>query len=128
MLTLRLRLKLRLKLRLRLLEFMLVLAGSILDMSAGAGDKYELREPLLALRKSVCEALGQPEQAAQTLHESAVAARQAGHLTHAMAAAHELSRLQGLQLGDTLSSGRLLVTHVLFNIVTGNALVTHQPS
>jgi len=39
----------------------------------------------------VCEALGQPEQAAHTLHESAVAARQAGHLTHAMAAAHELT-------------------------------------
>ena len=39
----------------------------------------------------MCEALGQPEQAAHTLHEAAVAARQAGHLTHAMAAAHELT-------------------------------------
>ena len=62
-------------------------------LAAGAGDKYELREPLLALRKAVCEALGQPDQAAQTLHEAAVAARQAGHLTHAMAAAHELTNL-----------------------------------
>lgn len=37
------------------------------------------------------EVLGLAEQAAQTLHESAVAARQAGHLTHAMAAAHQLT-------------------------------------
>ena len=56
----------------------------------GAGDKYELREPLLALRKAVLEAVGQPQQAAHTLHEAAVAARQTGHLTHAMAAAHQL--------------------------------------
>ena len=39
------------------------------------------------------QVLGLPEQAAQTLHESAVAARQAGHLTHAMAAAHQLSSM-----------------------------------
>lgn len=39
------------------------------------------------------EVLGLAEQAAQTLHESAVAARQAGHLTHAMAAAHQLTTM-----------------------------------
>lgn len=42
----------------------------------------------------MCEALGQADQAAHTLHESAVAARQAGHLTHAMAAAHQLTAMQ----------------------------------
>lgn len=39
------------------------------------------------------QVLGLPEQAAQTLHESAVAARQAGHLTHAMAAAHQFTSM-----------------------------------
>ena len=60
---------------------------------AGEGGKYELREPLLALRRAVCEALKQPDAAWQTLLESAVAARQSGQLTHAMAAAHELSSM-----------------------------------
>ena len=39
------------------------------------------------------QVLGLPEQAAQTLHETAVAARQAGHLTHAMAAAHQFTSM-----------------------------------
>ena len=42
------------------------------------------------------QVLGLPGQAAQTLHESAVAARQAGHLTHAMAAAHQLTSMRTL--------------------------------
>ena len=75
---------------------------------AGAGDKYELREPLLALRKGVCEALGQPEQAAHTLHEAAVAARQAGHLTHAMAAAHELTTTHSITSASHPASQGLL--------------------
>ena len=62
--------------------------------TAARGGKYELREPLLALRKAVCEALQHPQEAQQALLELAVAARQTGHLTHAMAAAHELSTLQ----------------------------------
>ena len=37
------------------------------------------------------DAIGHTQQAAHTLHESAVAARKAGHLTQAMAAAHELT-------------------------------------
>ena len=56
----------------------------------------------------MCEALGQPEQAAHTLHEAAVAARQAGHLTHAMAAAHELTTTHSITSASHPASQGLL--------------------
>lgn len=56
----------------------------------------------------MCEALGQPQQAAHTLHEAAVAARQAGHLTHAMAAAHELTSIHSVASASHPASPGLL--------------------
>lgn len=72
---------------------------------AGAGEKYELREPLLALERAVWQALDLPEAAAEALHEAAVASRKAGRLTQAMAAAHELSSLPTVLTDATRAGG-----------------------
>lgn len=50
-------------------------------------------EPLLALERATWQALHLAEPAGEALHEATVAARKAGRLTHAMAAAHQLSSL-----------------------------------
>ena len=60
---------------------------------AGAGGRYKLQEPLLALRQALMRALGRLGAVADALGQAAVAARKAGQLPHALAALHRLHDL-----------------------------------
>lgn len=60
--------------------------------SSGAGGRYELAEPLLALRGVLARALGRPEQAVEVALEAARQARKAGDLPNAMSALHNIKR------------------------------------
>jgi hypothetical protein len=59
-------------------------------MSAGAGGRFELQEPLSALRRALMRALGQPAGVAAALGQAARAARKAGRLPLALVALHAL--------------------------------------
>ena len=68
-------------------------------LHAGAGGRYQLQEPLLALHKILFQLLNSPSLAVDALQRTAAAARKAGRLTHAMGAIHELRAIveQGKQ-------------------------------
>ncbi|KAK9825683.1 hypothetical protein WJX81_003257 [Elliptochloris bilobata] len=66
------------------------------EAAAGAGGRYDLQEPLVALRQALMRALGRPDAVAAALGQAATAARKAGRLPHALAALH---RLQAPDLG-----------------------------
>ena len=58
----------------------------------GAGGRYELAEPLLALRGVLARALDRPELAVDVALEAARQARKAGDLPNAMSALHNIKR------------------------------------
>ena len=60
--------------------------------TSGAGGRYELAEPLLALRGVLARALDRPEQAVEVALEAARQARRAGDLPNAMSALHNIKR------------------------------------
>ena len=58
------------------------------------------------MERAVWQALDLPELAAEALHDAAAAARNAGRLTQAMAAAHELSSLPNVLTDSTRAGGK----------------------
>ena len=84
---------------------------------AGVGDRYELREPLIALARAIWQALDLPEPAGGALHETAVVSRKAGRLTQAMAAAHELSSLPSI-LSHTKQGGEAVAAVIVVYLPT----------
>jgi hypothetical protein len=57
---------------------------------AGQGGRYQLQEPMLALRRSVLSALQRPDAVPAALADAARAARKASQLHHAMGAVYQL--------------------------------------
>ena len=69
-------------------------------MHAGAGGRYDLAEPLLALRGVLAKALDRPELAVDVALQAARQARKAGDLPSAMSALHSIK-----QAAATCASG-----------------------
>lgn len=62
------------------------------DCCAGAGGRYDLAEPLLALRGVLAKALDRPELAVDVALQAAHQARKAGDLPNAISALHNIKR------------------------------------
>lgn len=68
------------------------LQQAVCFLFTGQGGRYDMLEPMLALRRSLLSVIQRPDAVPGALADAARAARKASQLHHGMAAVHQLQQ------------------------------------